>query len=71
MNIDPFIHATGSGDDSRNLQLELAFAPLAGHTVSPIFTLGLFDRRHSGTVADLFEGMPPTAVASASRLERV
>jgi len=63
MNVtDAFLFATGSGDSSRNLQVELAFIPLAQRTVSPVFTIGFFDREHAGTVSDAFTGLPSTSV---------
>jgi hypothetical protein len=62
MNIDSFILATGSGDSSRNFQVELAFIALEERRVSPVFTIGIFDREHSGTVSDPFVGLPSTFV---------
>lgn len=63
MNItDAFVMATGSGESSRNFQVELALAPLSQRTVSPVFTIGFFDREHAGTVSDSFAGLTPTGV---------
>ncbi len=62
MTIDPIIDATGSGENSTNFQVEVAISPLQHSPVGPVFSIGFFNRRHSGTVDDLFAGLPPTKV---------
>jgi hypothetical protein len=63
MNIDSgVVIATGSGDSSRNLQVELAFIPFEQRTFSPVFTVGFFNREHSGTVSDPYVGLTSTVV---------
>jgi hypothetical protein len=59
----PFLNLTGSEDSSRNFQIDLNFLPFAESKFGPVFTVGIFDREHSGTVSDLFmSDLPPTEV---------
>ncbi len=53
----------GSGDTSRNIQFDAVLTPLATAPVSPLFSFGIFNRRHSGSVLDLTEpGSAPITV---------
>ncbi len=62
MYIESIVDATdGNADSSNNAQAELVVAFMRGR-FSPLFTIGGFNRSHSGTVTDLWAGMYPTLV---------
>lgn len=62
MNVDNIVQATGDGDGGTNGQIEFLIAPLTRRTISPVFGIGLFSRKHSGSVSDAFAGLWPTKV---------
>ncbi len=61
LTIDPN-SAEGSGDSSSNFQIDLNISPFQRSSVGPVFNVGFFKRTHSGSVQDVFAGLPQTSV---------